>query len=64
LDIAFSENASRKRIGNAAQNFSTLSKITLNLLKNEKTKRQGFKGKRLKCAYNQEYLLKVINLKV
>lgn len=64
LDVAFSEDASRKRTGNAAQNFSTLSKIALNLLKKEKTERQGIKGKRLKCAYNQEYLLKVINLKV
>lgn len=64
LDVAFSEDASRKRIGNAAQNFSTLSKIALNLLKKEKTEKQGIKGKRLKCAYNQDYLLKVINLKV
>jgi len=64
LDVAFSEDASRKRIGNAAQNFSVLMKIALNLLKNEKTKKQGIKGKRLKAAYDNEYLIKLLNLKV
>jgi len=33
LDVAFAEDASRKRAGNAAQNFSVLSKIALNLLR-------------------------------
>jgi predicted transposase YbfD/YdcC len=39
LDVAFSEDASRKRNQNAAQNYSVLLKITLNLLKNEKTEK-------------------------
>lgn len=64
LDVAFSEDASRKRIGNAAQNFSVLMKIALNLLKNEKSEKQGIKGKRLKAAYDNEYLIKLLNLKV
>jgi len=64
LDIAFSEDASRKRTGNAAQNFSILMKIALNLLKNEKTEKQGVKGKRLRAAYDNEYLIKLLNLKV
>jgi len=33
LDVAFSEDASRKRIGKSTQNFSILNKIALNLLK-------------------------------
>jgi len=64
LDVAFSEDASRKREGNASQNFSILSKIALNLLKNESTARQGIKGKRLKAAYDQKYLLKILGIKV
>ena len=36
LDVAFSEDASRKRIGNSAQNFSIILKIALNLLKMKK----------------------------
>jgi predicted transposase YbfD/YdcC len=64
LDVAFSEDASRKRNNNAAQNYSILLKIALNLLKNEKTEKQGIAGKRLKAGWNQEYLLKVLNIKV
>ena len=57
LDVAFSEDASRKRTGNAAQNFSVLSKIALNLLRQDKQTRQGLKGKRLKAAYDNNYLV-------
>jgi len=64
LDVAFSEDASRKRKGNASQNFSILSKVALNLLKKETSERQGIKGKRLKAAYDQNYLLKVLGKKV
>jgi predicted transposase YbfD/YdcC len=64
LDVAFSEDASRKRTGNAAQNFSILNKIALNLLKNETSAKQGIRGKRLKAAYDQNYLIKVLNKKV
>jgi len=64
LDVAFSEDASRKRAGNASQNFSILSKIALNLLKNETSERQGIKGKRLKAAYDQNYLIKILGIKV
>ncbi len=64
LDIAFSEDASRKRTGNAAQNFSVLSKIALNLLKQDTLTRQGIKGKRLKAAYDNSYLIKILGIKV
>ncbi|MCG8814149.1 ISAs1 family transposase [Tenacibaculum finnmarkense] len=64
LDVAFSEDASRKRNKNAAQNYSILLKIALNLLKNEKTEKQGIAGKRLKAGWNEAYLLKVLNIKV
>jgi predicted transposase YbfD/YdcC len=64
LDVAFSEDASRKRMGNAAQNYSILLKIALNLLRNEKTEKQGIAGKRLKTGWNEPYLLKVLNIKV
>ncbi|WP_142785143.1 ISAs1 family transposase [Changchengzhania lutea] len=64
LDVAFSEDASRKRAGNAAQNFSILSKIALNLLRKDKQTKQGLKGKRLKAAYNNNYLIKILGIKV
>ena len=62
LDVAFSQDDSRKRIGNSAQNFSMITKIALNLLKNEKTAKQGVKGKRFKAALDNQYLLKILNL--
>lgn len=62
LDVAFSEDQSRKRDQNAAQNFSVLMKIALNLLKNEKTAKVGVKGKRLKAGWDNHYLEKLIKL--
>lgn len=64
LYVAFSEDASRKRIGNAAQNFSILSKIALNLLKKDTATKQGIKGKKLKAAYDHDYLIKILDIKM
>lgn len=62
LDVAFSEDASRKLAKNASQNFSILNKISLNLLRNEKTAKGGVKGKRLKAGWDNHYLIKVLGL--
>jgi len=62
LDVAFSEDASRKRTGNSPQNFSILNKIALNLLKNEKTSKIGVKSRRMKAGWDNHYLIKVLNL--
>lgn len=64
LDVAFHEDYSRKRAGNSAQNYSVLLKTALNLLKNEKTEKQGIMGKRLKAGWDVNYLLKVLGIKV
>ena len=45
LDVAFNEDHNRKRSGNAAQNFSVINRIALNLLKNEKSAKVWVKGK-------------------
>lgn len=60
LDIAFREDDSRIRKGNAPQNFAILRHIALNLLKQEKTATCGVKAKRLKAAWDEAYLLKVL----
>ncbi len=60
LDVAFREDESRARQGHAAENFSILRKIGLNLLKNEKTVKAGVKGKRMKAGWDDEYFLKVL----
>jgi len=62
LDVAFGEDLSRKRAGNAAQNFSLLNRIALNLLKQETSLKRGIKGKRLKAAWDPAYLLKLLGV--
>lgn len=62
LDVAFREDHSRKRAGYAAQNFSVLNRIALNLLKQEKTSKRGIKGKRLKAGWDHDYLLKLLGI--
>lgn len=62
LDVAFGEDLSRKRSGNAAQNFSLLNRIALNLLKQETTLKRGIKGKRLKAAWDHPYLLRLLGV--
>lgn len=64
LDVGFSEDASRKRAGNGAQNYFIVLKRALNLMKKEKNEKQGIQGKRLKATWNNDYLLKILNRKV
>jgi predicted transposase YbfD/YdcC len=62
LDVAFNEDNSRERDGYAAQKFSALSRIALNLLKNETTAKCGIKGKRLKAGWDNTYLEKLLKI--
>ena len=58
LDVSFSEDQSRKRDGHAAQNFSLINRIALNLLKNEQSKKASVKGRRLTAGWDNDYLWK------
>ena len=60
LDISFREDERRIRAGHAAENFSRLSRIALNLLQAEKSNDGGIKTKRLCCGWDHDYLLKVL----
>ena len=62
LDVGFAEDLDRKRAGDAAENFSVLKRIALNLLKQEKSTQRGIKGKRLKAAWNNNYLLQLLGI--
>jgi hypothetical protein len=46
--------------GYAAQNFSLLNRIALNLIKNEQSRKRSVKGKRLDDGWNNDYLLKIL----
>lgn len=60
LDVNFGEDASQKKAGNAAQNFSLISRIALNLLQNEKSKKLSIKKKRLVAGWEHTYLQKLL----
>ena len=62
LDVAFGEDLSPKRQGNAAQNFSNLKRLALNLLRQDKGCKLGVHGKRLKAGWDNDYLLKVLGI--
>ena len=59
LDVAFHEDACRIRVGEAAQNFTILRRIALNLLKNETTTKLGVVNKRLRVGWNVDCLAKL-----
>jgi len=56
LDIAFREDESRIRAGNAQRNMALLRKLAVNLLKNDKTSKRGIKNRRLRAGWSQEYM--------
>lgn len=60
LDIAFREDDCRIRKGNGAENFAVLRHIALNLLRRETSAKRSIKGKRMKAALDEKYLLKVL----
>jgi predicted transposase YbfD/YdcC len=53
LDVAFREDDSRVRAGNAPENLALIRKLTHNLLQQETTLKRGIKTKRLKAGWDR-----------
>jgi predicted transposase YbfD/YdcC len=64
LDVWFREDQSRARTGHAAENLATLRRLALNLLKREKTKKRGIKGKQLNAGWDHAYLLRLLGVEI
>ena len=71
LDMVFGEDGSSKREGFAAQNFSLINKIVLNLIRKNKEndinckrfkKHMSMRSKRKFAIYYDDYLLELLNL--
>ena len=62
MDVCFREDQSRARQGHAAENLATLRRLALNLLKYEKTKKRGIRGKMLNASWDHPYLLRLLGV--
>ena len=62
MDVCFREDQSRARAGYAAENLATLRRLALNLLRREKTKKRGIKGKQLNAGWDNAYLRKLLGI--
>jgi predicted transposase YbfD/YdcC len=60
LDVSFREDHSQIRIGHAAENLALVRRIALNLLKQEKTHKNGISCRRKTAGWDHHYLLKVL----
>ena len=60
LDVQMAEDQSRARTGHAAENLATLRRLALNLLKRDRTKKRGLKGKQLNAGWDHDYLLRLL----
>jgi predicted transposase YbfD/YdcC len=60
LDVSFGEDEKRIRVGHGAENFSRLCRMALNRLKADKTTKASIHTKRLKAAWDDYYLFKLL----
>jgi len=60
LDVTFKEDHSRVRSGQADQNLSIIRRLALNLIKKENSLKVGIQSKRMRAAWDNTYLLKIL----
>ena len=62
LDVAFGEDESRRRVDHAAANVAVARRVAVTLLKAETTVEGGAQTKRMRCAWDPDYLARVLQL--
>ena len=62
LDVAFGEDQARMREGNSAENFSILRRISLNLIRQDKSVKAGVKNRRLMAGWDDAYRQKLLGM--
>ena len=60
LDVSFEEDLCKVRTDHAAENFSLVKKMALNLLKADTSEKLGVPNKRKLAGWSPEYLLKIL----
>jgi len=62
LDVAFREDDSRIRTGHAPTNLGIMRHFALNLIKSDKTKKGGVKGRRKRAGWDDKYLSQLLGI--
>jgi len=62
MDVVFHEDARRIRKGHAAENYTRLSRIALNLLKADKSVKTSIRRKRKVAGWDHDFLLHLLTL--
>lgn len=62
LDVTFREDDNRARTKNAAQNLATLRRLTLNLLKKDRSTKDTLRGKRFAAALSPDFLRRLLGI--
>ena len=62
LDVAFGEDSRRQQDRNGGANVAAIRRLVVSLLRQEKTLKRGAKCKRMTCALDPNYLLKVFQI--
>lgn len=60
LDVTFTEDASRIRKGNGPEITSVFRRLALNVLQRDTTIKDNIRGKRKRCAWNEQTLERLI----
>jgi len=60
--MAFREDHSRVRKDHAPENFAIIRHMAINMLKQEKTVKAGIQAKRLKCGWDEDFLLTLFSV--
>jgi hypothetical protein len=61
IDVAFNEDFSRKRIGNAAKNLTNINRIAINMLRSD-DKKASMVRKRLAAGWDNDYIIKLLKI--
>lgn len=61
LDVIFGEDARRQQDRNGGANLAAIRRLVVSLLRQEQTLKRGTKCKRMACALDPDYLLKVFH---
>jgi predicted transposase YbfD/YdcC len=61
MDVTFREDESRIRKDHGGENVSWLRRLAITLLKNDKTRKDSIRAKRIRAGYDTSYLAEIIN---